>query len=380
MPRPSQVRLTSRRQVLVHGALGFVAIASGFGCSGTTGAAQRNAPSASDPSRRKLGVALLGLGDYASSQLAPALQKTQNCALRGIVTGTPSKIDTWQTKYSIPNTNIYDYTTLPRIANNPDIDVVYVVTPTSLHAKFVVMAAEAGKHVWCEKPMAMNVAECQRMIDSCRKNKVQLAIGYRMHHEPNTQTIMELAKNKPYGELKNVRAVVGDRSGGEDTWRMHSEMGGGALYDLGVYSINALRYATGEEPLRVLRARHDATRPDLFRDVDEITEFELELPSGTRAYGKASRADSDNFLEVEAARGSYRLSPMQAYTGVKGETSDGKKLDREIDNEQRQQMDDDAQAILTSATPMTPGEEGLRDIRLVNAIQEAARSGSPVSL
>jgi glucose-fructose oxidoreductase len=369
----------SRREVLVQGALGLMAMTYGISCAGTSGAAQR-APAAVDPSRRKLGVALLGLGDYASSQLAPALQKTQNCALRGIVSGTPSKIDTWKTKYSIADTNVYDYNTLPRIANNPDIDIVYVVTPTALHAKFVVMAAEAGKHVFCEKPMAMNVAECQRMIDSCRKNHVQLAIGYRMHHEPNTQTVIQYAKDKPYGSIKNVRAVVGDRSGGEDTWRMHPEMGGGALYDLGVYSVNAIRYASGEEPVRVLRARRDTTRPDVFRDVDEITEFELELPSGTRGFGKASRADSDNFLEVEAERGTYRLEPMQAYTGVSGEASDGKKLDREIDSQQAQQMDDDAKAILTGGKPMTPGEEGLRDIRIINAIQEAVKTGNPVTV
>ena len=372
---------TTRRQALIRGALGGLALATGVGCASRASKIEHaNAPAASDPRRRKLGIALLGLGDYASSQLAPALLTTNNCALRGIVTGTPSKIATWQSKYAVPDANVYNYESLASIADNPDIDVVYVVTPTALHAKYAIMAANAGKHVWCEKPMAMTVAECQSMIDSCRKHKVQLAIGYRMQHEPNTQTVIGYAKDKPYGEIQSVRAVVGDRSGGEDTWRMHREMGGGALYDLGVYSINAIRYASGEEPVRVISARQYAERPDLFRDVDEITEFELEMGSGVRGFGRASRADSKNFLEVQAARGSYRLAPMQSYTGVSGSTSDGVKLNIEIDNQQAKQMDDDAQAILTGSAPTTPGEEGLRDIRVVNAIIEAARRNESVMM
>jgi glucose-fructose oxidoreductase len=372
---------TTRREVLVRSALGGLALAAGVGCASRASTIEHaNSPAASDPRRRKLGVALLGLGDYASSQLAPALLKTNNCALRGIVTGTPSKIATWQSKYAIPDANVYNYESLAGIANNPDIDIVYIVTPTALHAKYAVMAANAGKHVWCEKPMAMTVAECQTMIDSCRKNRVQLAIGYRMHHEPNTQTVIGYAKDKPYGKIESVQAVVGDRSDGEETWRMHREMGGGALYDLGVYSINAIRYASGDEPVRVVSARQWAERPELFKDADEITEFELELDSGLRGHGRASRADSKNFLEVKAATGSYRLAPMQSYTGVSGSTSDGIKLNLEVDNQQAQQMDDDAQAILTNSTPKTPGQEGLRDIRVINAIIEAAQKNAPVTL
>ena len=117
--------------------------------------------------KKKIGVALLGLGGYSRDLLAPGLQLTEYCELRGIVTGSPEKIPEWQKKYGIADKNVYSYETLPEIADNPDIDVVYVVTPTFLHKKFSVMAAEAGKHVWCEKPMAMTVDECQAIIDAC---------------------------------------------------------------------------------------------------------------------------------------------------------------------------------------------------------------------
>jgi glucose-fructose oxidoreductase len=266
--------------------------------SGAAPAPSNAANTARRAGSRQLGVALLGLGNYSKTQLAPALQKTRHCTLRGIVTGTPAKIPGWQQEHSIPDRNVYDYQSLPRIADNREIDVVYVVVPTALHARFAIAAAEAGKHVWCEKPMAMTVEECQRIIDACRSNRVSLAIGYRMQHEPNTQTVMQFARDKPYGAIKSVRAVAGDHSGGEPSWRMVREMGGGALYDMGVYSINAIRYATAEEPVRVVRARQWADRPELFREVDESTEFELELPSGATAYGKASRFDKENRLRV----------------------------------------------------------------------------------
>src|SRR5687768_14496480 len=144
--------------------------------------------------KNKLGVALVGLGYYSTDLLAPALQQTKNCYLAGIVTGTPSKAETWKKKYKIPDQNIYNYQTFDQIANNADIDVVYVVLPPSMHKEYVIRAANAGKHVWCEKPMAITVAECQSMIDACRKNKKTLAIGYRLHHDPNTQEYTRIIK------------------------------------------------------------------------------------------------------------------------------------------------------------------------------------------
>jgi glucose-fructose oxidoreductase len=362
--------------------LGGAALATGLGCGGTTSASTR--PSSNAAGRpgasRQLGVALLGLGRYSETQLAPSLQKTKHCVLRGIVTGTPSKIDKWQKEYAIAGRNVYDYASFSRIADNPEIDVVYVVTPTALHAKYAIMAAEAGKHVWCEKPMAMTSAECQAIIDACRKNKVSLSIGYRMQHEPNTQTVIRFAHDKPYGPITGIRAVAGDKTGGEPTWRMQREMGGGALYDMGVYAVNAIRYASGEEPVRVVRARQWADRPELFTEVDENTEFELELPSGVVAYGKASRGNSENVLRVEAQKGWYQLEPMQAYSGVEGETSDGKDLDAKVDKQQALQMDDDALAILDDRAPIAPGEEGQRDIRIIEAIIKAAQTNASVAL
>jgi len=325
---------------------------------------------------RRLGVALVGLGSYAGGQLAPALQMTEHCYLAGIVTGSPEKIPRWQRKYGIKDANVYSYDTMHRIADNPDIDVIYIVVPTGLHAKYAIRAANTGKHVWCEKPMAMNVQECQAIIDACEENGVKLSIGYRMQHEPNTQTIIEYAQTKPYGPIQSAEALAGYAGPSSGSgWRFEADMGGGALYDMGVYPINGLRYATSLEPLRVLSAKR--TVPN---EVDLTTEFELEFPHGIRAYGKTSVVESMNRLRVDCAEGWYKLEPMQSYSGVQGITSDGKRLDKKVNDQQARQMDNDALAILNQEPVLVPGAEGLQDIRIVQAILQADRSGQPVEL
>ncbi|WP_111643283.1 Gfo/Idh/MocA family protein [Marinimicrobium alkaliphilum] len=331
---------------------------------------------------RKIGVALVGLGRYSTRQLAPALQLTQHCELRGIVTGSPEKIPEWQERYGIKDSNVYSYDTMHEMADNPDIDVVYVVTPPSLHMKHSLAGANAGKHVWCEKPMAMDRAECQAIIDACEKNKVQLTVGYRLHHEPNTQTVMRWAEEQPFGPIEKVEAVAA-YTGGEnrspDNWRMRREMGGGAMYDMGVYPLQGARYSTGEEPIAI-KAWHEITHPDAFTEVDSTTHFELRFPSGATAECMTSFVKPGNALEVTCAEGWYNLIPMSSYTGVSGEASDGTQLDKPIANQQAAQMDNDALAILEDKPVKVPGIEGLRDIVIVNAAFESARKGDWVEL
>ncbi len=330
--------------------------------------------------KEKLGVALVGLGYYSTDILAPALQLTQHCELKGIVTGSPWKIPVWQRKYGIEDKNVYDYKTMHQVADNDDIDVIYIVLPTSMHSEYSIIAAEAGKHVWCEKPMARTVEECRAIIDACRKNKVKLTIGYRMQHEPNTQTIMRYAKEKPYGTIQKLKAEAGYYDSRTDHWKQKKEMGGGALYDMGVYPINALRYATAQEPIRVIEASHTTNRPEVYTEVDETTFFTLEFPGGITAEGATSFGRGMNDLRVDCAEGWYGLSPFQSYSGIRGKTSDGKVFDQVIPNQQARQMDNDALAIKEDKKVIVPGEEGLRDIRIVEAIYESARTKKSVKI
>ncbi|CAN5215663.1 Gfo/Idh/MocA family oxidoreductase [soil metagenome] len=323
--------------------------------------------------KQKLGVALVGLGGYATNQLAPALKLAEHCFLAGIVTGTPAKAEKWKQLYSIPDKNIYSYDNFDSIANNPDIDVIYVVLPNALHKEFTIRGAKAGKHIWCEKPMAMNSSECQEMINACNANKVKLAIGYRMQHEPNTKKIIQFRKDLAYGKVLKVEANAGFSGFSEDQkdiWRLKKKLGGGAMYDMGVYSLNAARYSTGLEPVAVT-ATSSTARPSLFSEVDETTLFNLEFPGGVTAACQTSFGKNMNDLIVTCEKGWYKLSPFQAYNGVKGITSDGVKLDAVINNEQTKQMDDDALAIINGTVMMVPGEEGLRDMRVVDAVYKS---------
>lgn len=325
---------------------------------------------------KKLGVALVGLGYYSRDLLAPALQLTKHCELRAIVTGSPHKIPAWQSKYGIPDKNVYSYEQMNKIAENDDIDVIYIVLPNALHKKYTIIAAEAGKHVWCEKPMAPTAKDCEEMIASCAKNKVQLTIGYRMQHEPVTQKIINMAMTKPFGAIKNLKAEAGFyNSGGDGThWKLHKELGGGAMFDMGVYPLNAARYATQMEPISVT-GRIEQSRPELFK-ADETTYFDLEFPGGIIANCKTSFAERMNQLKVDCASGWYELKPFQSYSGVGGKASDGQVFNPFQGNQQAKQMDDDALAIIQKKPPLVPGEEGLKDIRIVEAIFESSQKGS----
>jgi glucose-fructose oxidoreductase len=325
--------------------------------------------------KTKLGVALVGLGYYSKDLLAPALQQTQYCSLVGVVTGTPSKADSWKAQYGLKDKNIYNYDNFDSIANNDDIDVVYVVLPPSMHAEYSIRAAKAGKHVWCEKPMAMTVTECQQMIDAAKSNKVKLSIGYRVHHEPNTQKIMEFAKQQTYGKVKTVTAKAGYFDPRSDHWKQKKSLGGGVMYDMGVYPLNAARYSTGLEPIAV-SAKASTTRPEIYKEVEETMEFDLKFPGNATASCLASFGQSLNELRVNCEKGWYELVPFQSYSGVQGKTSDNKILNATIPNQQARQMDDDAAAIINNKNMLVPGEEGLKDIRVVEAIYRSVAQNS----
>ena len=330
----------------------------------------------------RLGVALVGLGYYSTDLLAPALQQTKHCYLAGIVTGTPAKAEAWKKKYNIPDKNIYNYGNFDTIANNPDIDVVYVVLPPSMHKEYVIRAANAGKEVWCEKPMALTESECSAMINACRSNKKSLSIGYRLHHEPNTQEYRRIVNQKLLGKVTKLSCAAGYRDNRTDHWKQKKEMGGGVLYDMGVYSIQGARLGTGMEPVAVVSAQTLATRPEIYKNgLDEVTAATLEFPDGVLADIKTSFAENINFINITCEKGEIKLSPYSAYSGLNGSSPLGDINHRyDVPWQQAKQMDDDALSIMQKKPMLVPGEEGLRDIRIVEAIYKAAGTKQRVTL
>ena len=320
--------------------------------------------------QKKVGIALVGLGYYSTDLLAPALRETRTAYLAGIVTGTPSKEKLWADKYKIPKKNIYNYENFDAIASNPDIDIVYIVLPNSMHKEFTIRAAGAGKHVICEKPMAMNAQECREMIDACKKNGVKLSIGYRMHFEPYTQEIMRLGKEKIFGDIWQISCGAAFRHPGQDGWKLKRSMGGGAMMDMGVYPLQAARYVTGEEPVSVSATAYK-TRPDLIREVEDAMMFQLTFPGGTVASLQTGFHASFNFLKVFAANGWFELEPFSSYRGIRGRSGRGEFSFPDI-NQQAAQMDEVAECVLNDLPMRVPGEEGLKDMIVVDRIYDVA--------
>lgn len=340
--------------------------------------AEKQSAQNEEKKKGKLGIALVGLGKYSEEQLAPALEETNQCYLAGIVTGTPEKAEKWKKKYDIPEKNIYNYETFDTIKDNPDIDIVYVVLPNSMHAEYTVRAAKAGKHVICEKPMALTVAECDQMIAACKEAGKMLSIGYRLHFEPYNLEMVRLAETKTFGNLKKIKAENG--MNGTEGWRVDKELsGGGPLPDVGIYCIQAVRYTTGQEPLAVRAKEGPKKDKEFFKEVEASLTWEMEMPGGVIAECKSSYEEDMSLLRAEADKGFFELKPAYGYSGQKGETSQGK-MDLPKVNQQALQMDDFAEAIIKKRPTPVPGEMGRQDVKIINAIYEAMKTGKRVEI
>ncbi|OWW24990.1 glucose-fructose oxidoreductase [Zobellia sp. OII3] len=326
--------------------------------------------------KKKLGIALVGLGSYSGGQLAPGLQDAEHCYLAGIVTGTPAKEKEWMAKYNIPKKNVYNYENFDSIAKNPDIDIVYVVLPNSMHAEFCIRAAKAGKHVICEKPMAVSVAECDAIINACNEAGVKLSVGYRMQSDPYTNEIKRLVKEKPYGSVRYVSSDAGYISrGNPDQWRLnHALSGGGALMNMGVYSIQSNIYGTGQNPVSV-SAQEFSSKPEYFKDTDETITAQMEFPEGVVGNLFTSHNANANRLFVSFEKGWAELNPCHSYGPLNGRTSDGKEIKFPHQSQQKLQMDDFAKHIMLGTTNYAPGEMGKRDMIIVEAIYRSIKEG-----
>ncbi|TMI70540.1 MAG: Gfo/Idh/MocA family oxidoreductase [Bacteroidetes bacterium] len=328
-----------------------------------------------NPPARKLGVALVGLGNYSTSQLAPALQQTKFCELKGVVTGSPSKIPEWKNKYSIPDSHIYSYENFEEIGNNPDIDIAYIVLPNALHAEYVIRAAAAGKHVICEKPMAISIKECDRMIEACRNAGKLLSIGYRLHYDPHHIEVMRISREKVFGKITYMHAqhALSKVSG----WRLDKKLaGGGPLMDLGIYCLQAACYVSNEEPVSV-RVTEMAAMPG--HDIEQSLSWEMTFGGGLIAKCETSYKYDMNLLHAQAEHGWVQLSPAFSYKYLIGKTATGFLKIPSL-NQQALQMDDFARSILENRPVKLPGEMGRTDLRVITAIYESMEKKERVKI
>jgi predicted dehydrogenase len=329
-----------------------------------------------------LRVAIMGLGGYGS-RVAEAMQACKMAKLTGVISGTPSKVKTWQSKYNIPEKNCYNYENFDRIKDNPDIDAVYIITPNSLHHPQALRVAKAGKHVICEKPMALNAKEGQEMVDACKKANVKLLVGYRMHFEPKTLEIIRMRNAGEFGKILFFQGLTGFRIGDPNQWRLNRELaGGGSLMDIGIYAINGSRYMVGEDPLFVTAQETKTDHVKFKEGVDETIQFQLGFPSGAVAscLSTYNMGNLDRFF-LDGEKGYAELQPSTGYGPIKGRTHLGELTQPHITH-QTLQMEEMAGIILQNKKPIVPvdGEEGLKDLKIIDAIYEAVKVGKRVDI
>lgn len=327
----------------------------------------------------KLGVALVGLGNYSTAILGPALKEASNCFLAGIVTGTPSKATSWSREYNIPKENVYSYSNFDEIAKNKDIDIIYIVLPNSMHAEYTIRALQAGKHVICEKPMAMNADEARQMIAAAKKANRKLSIGYRMHFDPHFTEAKRLGQQEVLGPVNYMECALGYFSTPPTgSWKLQKAMGGGPLYNLAVYPIQSARHTKGSEPVYVT-AQATTKRKDIFREVHELFTWQLEWSDGTLCNCYSGSAGTIDRLFAACTKGYIELNPATQYRGVTGESSLGK-IDFPQVFQQKLQIEDFVKCVLEDRESIVSGEEGLRDMLIIDAIHKAVANGGRVPI
>ena len=345
--------------------------------SPTRAFAQSDRASAASNQQPTLRVALMGLGSYAA-QVAEAMQSCKRAGVAGLISGTPSKLQEWGTKFGVAEKHRYDYENFDRIKDDPDIDAVYIITPNALHRDQAIRVARAGKHVICEKPMALNAREGQDMIDACAEAGVKLLVGYRLHFEPKTLEVIRMRKAGDFGKILYFQGLCGFRIGDPTQWRLDKALaGGGSLMDIGIYAINGARYMVGEEPVWVT-AQETKTDPVKFRQgVDETIQFQLGFPSGAVASCLSTYQMNhlDRFF-MTGEEGFAELLPATGYGPIEGRTHKGELTQPHITH-QTLQMDEMAGILLDGDTSVVPvdGEEGLKDLKIIDAIYAACETG-----
>ena len=352
--------------------------------------APESAPGPFLPNDRRVGFAIVGLGRLSIDQILPAFGASKLCRPAALVSGDREKARKLAAQYGIPESNITDYAGYERLRDMPGVDVIYIVLPNGMHREFVERGAKIGKHILCEKPMANSAADCEAMIDACKRANVKLMIAYRQQYEPMNRYLQQAVQSGRLGKLRSIVASNSQNEGDPTQWRLKRALaGGGCLPDVGIYCLNAARFLSGEEPIEVFGATVQPKDDPRFAEVESHCSFTARFPSGVVATcTTAYDVHRSTFLRLEGTDAWAEMDPAFGYHGSKlrfGRLGPDRK-DEEVqpslpDKDQFAiEMDHMADCVLQNRQPRTPGEEGLQDQRIIEAIYKSAATGRTVRL
>jgi predicted dehydrogenase len=370
---------------------GFInKVSQGLVAAGATGAFLKDAMAQQplvvpDAPGKKLGWAIVGLGVLSTYEILPGFAKCEKSKPVALVSGHPDKANKLAARYGINPKNIYNYQNYDSIKDNPEVDIIYIVLPNSMHAEYTIRGFQAGKHVLTEKPMANTPADCQAMIDAGRKAGKKLMVAYRCRYEPYNVEAIRIARSGELGPTQVILADAGWNATNPDQWRLKKDLaGGGSLMDIGIYALNASRYLSGEEPTEINAMIYSTPGDPRFKEVEETVNFQLRFPSGviancTSSYGYFPTSH----YRVIGTQGWLDMDPATWYSGLRMRV--GRKYEIEekellVKDHFTLEMDHMSGCVMENKEPLTPGEEGLRDIKLMMAIYEAAATGKTVKV
>jgi predicted dehydrogenase len=352
----------------------------------TTGNGKRatasNGSGGAAPRSKVIRYAVIGLGYIAQIAILPAFAHAkQNSKLAALVSDDDEKLQKLGRRYGV--NLLCKYQDLDKLFTSGAIDAVYIALPNSMHREYAVSAAEAGLHVLCEKPMAVTANDCERMIESGQQHRVKLMIAYRLHFEPATLEVAQIAQSGKLGDLRFFTSQFSMQVA-ENNIRLKREMGGGPLYDIGIYCINAARTVFAAEPVEVMATAVTHNDPR-FKEVPERVTAVMKFPhkqiaSFTCSFGAADRS----VYEVVGTKGSITVDPAYEYAeGLAYEMRVGERKSSRRFRKGDQfapELIHFSDCILGDRQPEPSGEEGLADVRIIEAIAKSILSGKWVAL
>lgn len=342
------------------------------------------------PGEGSVGFAVVGLGGYAIGQVLPALARAERCHVAAVVSGNPEKAARVAAAYGVPEDAVYDYDSFDQIAGDDRIEAVYIVLPSGLHADWTEKAFAAGKHVLCEKPMALSVADCERMIAASEAAGRKLMIAYRCHFEPYNLRAMELMRQGAVGKVRSIETLQQYRMGPtspSENWRVVRALaGGGPLEDYGIYGLQSALYLSGEMPATIRAVTERPQGDPRFAEIFASVRTEMTFPSGAtaRLFTSYDTNPPRNVAHVVGEAGELLMDPATGYGGHRMTLVRGGSREALTPGDPgvqfHRQCDHFAEAIRDGVDIRAPGEMGLRDIRLVEAIYRSAATGETVTL
>jgi glucose-fructose oxidoreductase len=321
--------------------------------------------------------AVIGQGYISQVAVLPAFAHARrNSVLAALVSDDERKLRTLGRRYRV--TRLCGYDAVGELFESGEIDAVYIALPNSMHAEYTIRAAHAGLHVLCEKPMAVTTRECQQMIAETRRARVKLMIAYRLHFERANLEAARIVRSRRLGDIRYFDSQFSMQVKAGNI-RLDCELGGGPLYDIGIYCINAARSAFAAEPTEVW-ATETNSGDARFKEVPETVSVVMKFPEQrvatfTCSFGAADRSA----YEVVGTRGSLRMEPAYEYAeGLGYELTIGERK-RRRKFAKRDQFAPEllyfSDCVLRDRKVEPSGEEGLADVRIIEALRESMASG-----